>query len=92
MPSNRELGNKAFDLSIILTQGMKQRFKGATVDQLKEALGGYMHRMEKPITEVKEGDDPATIEISEDILVQLCTLACPSLARLLATKYRCTKG
>ena len=92
MKSSKEKAKEFFNLSVDLATRTKVQFRSAPLEDLQNALGGYLNLVQQPIPEVKEGDDPATVEVSCEILHQLCLLASAPLAKIISEKYRVKHG
>lgn len=77
-----------YGLNVKLTNLCKVRFRGAPIEALEETLGAYLGLVQQQAPEVKEGEDPPTIEVSTQIMQQMALLAGVTLSRLIQEKYK----
>jgi len=86
--TNKERGDKLYDLSVRLTSQMKVHFRNASTDDLESCLEAYLKTLQTAPPEQEEDADPPTVEVSFENLQQMVLFAAPSVARLMAEKLR----
>lgn len=87
MLTAKEKSKAFYQLSVELSEVAKDALGRGELKGLEQALDAYLTLVRTKIDEVPEGDDPATVEVSQEILQQMALLAAAPLARIISYQY-----